>query len=244
MSFTQNDYYRKQLSDTAGKVYDHLLSNIHKLAFESGITVSRSFKATPEDMYKAYFALRNDRPEYYFLDRQLHLEGYLLGYIKATSPRRFSREQIFRINRLLRREVADILEKTCHNNVYIREGRIYEEIAKRYKYKDGLYAHDLSGPVVFKQAVCEGLSKLLVLVLREAGIPAIEVRGLMKGQGHSWAAAYINGHKYYLDVTQDLECNSFTGMGKRYFNLSEQEILRDHTICNLAEEKKCLILHS
>lgn len=237
MDTMQRDFYRQQLNVRSAAVYDHMLMNIRELALHNGITIRGTCKSSVDDVYMAYFALRNDRPEYFFLDKQLRLEVYPWGKMTASYPKRFTESQIFRINNLLRKEVSDILEKTYDSSIYIREEKIYAEIAVRYRYGgNGLYAHDLSGLLVFRQAVCEGLSKLLVLTLREAGIPAIEVRGSMFGVGHSWTAAYIGGNKYHLDVTQDLRCNSFGVISRRYFNLSEPAILRDHTINSLQEE--------
>lgn len=225
-----HEYYRNQLTKNGQKIYDQILLNIHKLALNGTIELYGFYSEhSLDDAVKAYIALRDDRPEFYFLDHRVEVILSFPGVLRIKQKKRFTMEQISRINALLRKEIAYILEKSRDSNVLIREKKIYRSIATAYRYKEGDLSHDLSGLLVYKEGVCEALAGLLVVALREAGIPAIKVHGRARNENHCWTKVWINGQSYHLDVTWDL---SFSKMFAhfRYFNVTEDVILRDHII--------------
>lgn len=224
------EYYKNQLTRQGQRIYDLLLNNIHKLALD-GVVVLYGFysEQSLSDAADAYIALRDDRPEFYFLDNKVEVILSFPGNLKIQQDKRFTFTQIKRINSLLRKEVENILEKCEDSDVLVKEKKIYWLIATSYRYKDGDLSHDLSGLIVYKEGVCEAIAGLLVIALREAGIPAIKVHGRVRNENHCWAKVWVKGQPYHLDVTWDLASHKAFVLF-RYFNVTENVILRDHTI--------------
>lgn len=224
------EYYRGFLSTEGKKFYDLILKNIRGLAIDGKITLYGLFSQQDlEDASKAYMALRDDRPEFYFMDNQVQGILSFPGRMVIKQNKRFTYDQIKRINNILRKSIGEILEINNPKSVIDIERQIYRKIATSYTYRAGVYSHDLSGLLVYKEGVCESLSGILVVALREAGIPAAKVRGFAKNEPHCWTKVQINGQEYHLDVTWDMEYAKLS-LFLRYFNVSEKKILRDHVI--------------
>jgi hypothetical protein len=91
------------------------------------------------------------------------------------------------------------------------------------------------GLLMYKTGVCSGISKLVKIVFDYLNVECMLVSGTaVSGDGkppesHMWNIVSINGNTYHLDVTFNL---TQTKSVKRYdyFNLSDAEIMRDHTI--------------
>lgn len=224
------EFYRNSLTERGKYFYDKIVRNISMLASKGVIEISGSFSEQDlKEVSAAYLALKIDRPEYYFMDNKVVVVIPCPWKLRITQNKRFTEQQIHRINKLLREDISDILEKSKHSSVLIRERNIYREIIKGYRYKVGEYSFDLSGLMVYRYGVCEALSGLLVLALRESGIPAIKIHGTVGNELHCWAMAWINQIPYHLDVTWDMNASWFFTSFK-YFNLTEEEISRDHII--------------
>jgi len=224
------EYYRNQLSNQGQEIYDSLLRNISRLAKDGEVEIHGFYtEQNLSDAADAYIALRDDRPEYYFLDNRIRVILTSPGILKIKQEKRFTYTQIKRINALIRKEIGSILTNCTSSDLLVREKKIYRRIASNYKYKDGELSHDISGLIVYKEGVCESLSGLLVIALREAGIPARKVYGRARNENHTWTKAWINGSPYHLDITWDLTSHKMFPIF-RYFNVSENVILRDHII--------------
>lgn len=222
-------FYRSRLNKREVFFYDGLLRNIRQLALCGEVCFPGKYdKEAAEELFAAYHALREDRPEYYFMTNTVRSSQNGDG-ITLYQEVRFSREHLLRINNLLRATLCEITEGCSGLPVVDREQLVYARIAGRYSYDRGDLSHDLSGLLVLGSGVCEALSSLLVVSLREVDIPAIKLRGYGKKTLHSWCVALINGRARHLDVTWDLgsKGNPFLF---RYFNLTEKEIKRDHTL--------------
>lgn len=224
------EYYKNMLTPSSQRIYEKILENINKLARNGYVELHGFYSShSLEDAANAYIALKDDRPEFYFMDNTIRVTLSPLGVLKIEQNKRFTFSQIKRINNLLRREIKKILNSSNTSNVLIKEKRIYKKIAATYKYNEGELSHDLSGLLVYKEGVCEALAGLLVIALREAGIPAIKVNGIAKNENHCWTKAWIDGTPYHLDVTWDLPLVKLCGHC-RYFNVTEDVIKRDHRI--------------
>lgn len=230
MDLLMHEYYKRQLTPQAQRIYDQLLEKIHEIA-KGGSCELRGWydRGAEKDACAAYMALRTDCPEYFFLGNEVEVSFLFPRKLIVRQNSRFTYDQIKRINALLRARVRTIVESSRDVSICKTEKNIYRNIAKSYRYKEGTYAHDLSGLLLYKEGVCEALSGLLVVALREAGIPAIKVHGVAKRENHCWTKAWINGQPYHLDVTWDLAYMPFFNHF-RYFNVTEDVIKRDHKI--------------
>jgi transglutaminase/protease-like cytokinesis protein 3 len=112
-----------------------------------------------------------------------------------------------------------------------------------YDYSFSDYSFSVLGPILNKTGVCQGIAKFVKLALDYVGVDCTVVAGKAKNpadgsdstEGHMWNIVTINGKKYHLDVTFDLTVKNNL---KRYdyFNLSDFDIKKDHTITTAVPE--------
>ena len=230
-------FYRDQLkSEQARAFYNEMINSISRgneggifpLAFSNRAAASR-------DAFDALQALRYDRPEFFFLSRSSRtvLRGERLVLMNEVL---YTPEQILRIQTHLNRELDRLVAGTAHLPEWEREKRIYERLIRRLTYVDHSedrvpkdYDHNVVGPLLQGSGVCEGFSCLLMLALRKAGIPCIRVSGHGKNEAHCWNMAWIEGSPVHLDITWD-SVNDRGDVGFFYFNLTDEQITRDHRI--------------
>ena len=122
-----------------------------------------------------------------------------------------------------------------------KEKYVHDFCLDHYTYDHSFsdYSYSILGPVINKTAVCEGISKFVKLALGYLVVDCTVVVGKAKNprddsdsnECHMWNIVTINGKKYHLDVTFDM---TIGGSIKRYdyFNLSDTNIKKDHTITN------------
>lgn len=105
---------------------------------------------------------------------------------------------------LTRKQVHEIqnkaLEKLRHSSVF---GELRDSSVK------GLCDYTLVGPMKSKYGACESVSKLLVYLCRQAGIPAVLVTGKCRGNGHAWVKVWAKNRVRYIDITEIQECPLF-----------------------------------
>ncbi len=84
------------------------------------------------------------------------------------------------------------------------------------------------GPLLYRRAVCEGISKFACLVLRQLGVDAAVAVGRHRGVGHSWNVyRHEDGRIAYTDITFDIALKN-TPAAYRYFDLDRAAMGRDH----------------
>lgn len=221
------EYYKHTLNLQAQRIYECLIDNIGKLALGEEVTISIIEAHSTKDVSDAYTALRLDRPEYYFLGHFIQLKSRTFGIVSIQQRIKYSKDHIVRMNKILRRMTDEIVSDVKELPMLEREKKIYRRIGKSFNYKDGMYSHDLSGLIVYKDGVCESIAGMLVVAFREAGIPAIVVHGYARGEGHRWCKVWIDDKEYYVDVTWDMT-NCKNGFRLKYFNLTYEQMSKDH----------------
>ena len=107
-----------------------------------------------------------------------------------------------------------------------------------YDYSFGDYSFSVLGPILDKKAACEGISKFVKLALDYLKVENIVVFGKAidpvngsKPERHAWNIVYVDGSPYHLDVTFDMTIKKRINRYD-YFNLSDDDIKREHTIIN------------
>ena len=142
-------------------------------------------------------------------------------------------------------QLAAVVEKIRNqvcitDSQYQRELRIHDFLCRNITYLDeGEQSHSIIGPLLFHRGVCDGLSKAAKVLLQECGIVSHVIKGTAalssnQYEPHAWNVVCIGNKWYHLDVTFD-NTLSRTGIRYDYFNLSTDEIMRDHNIENAAE---------
>ena len=221
-------FYRSFLTPQGQAFYDRLHAQLLQGDFSGEISFAISdLDTSAEDCFAAYKALRDDKPDLFFL-------GYPLEFCRNGDsgtlkfPILYTPETIERIWTQVRRYLCKITRETADKSMVDREALIYGRIAKSMTYKDqhDYRDHSLVGPVLFKEGVCEGQNALLLLCLRRVGIPCIKVYGKTKAdEWHCWTVAWIDAKPVHCDVTWERQP---AAEGFKYFNLTDDEISTNH----------------
>ena len=223
------EYYRNQLTKRGKSFYDIINRQIHEEDY-SGKTVFklRQGDSVSGDAFAAYKAIRDDHPEYFFLDHHSEfISSSNTGTLKYTVL--YPPQEIRRIRLQLRKTIFRIVRGTADLPEAERERIVYERIAKKMSYTNHYDArdHNIVGPVLLSNGVCEGQNALLLLCLRRVGIPCIKVYGTTaRGGSHCWTMAWVNGTPVHCDVTWDKAVEGYVRFN--YLNLSDEQIGADH----------------
>ena len=116
-----------------------------------------------------------------------------------------------------------------------REQYVHDFLCENVRY-DKLkkpYSHEIIGPLGQGVGVCEGIAKAAKILLDNLGIwNTIAISDAAPDRGikyrHAWNVVKIGGTYRHLDVTFDLSLSREGLVRHDYFNLSDQQILRDH----------------
>lgn len=88
-------------------------------------------------------------------------------------------------------------------------------------------------------AVCQGYTEAFSLLCYYAGIQSHYVIGTGNNFGHSWNIVRINQKWYHVDVTWDDPVDLIDLRRYDYFLISDQQIMKDHTIESYSEKHTC-----
>ena len=94
--------------------------------------------------------------------------------------------------------------------------------------------HNIYGTLIEKQAVCDGISKTLKLVLNNYNMDCIVVTGKLKKESHAWNMVKLDDNWYNLDTTSDksVKTSDKNYVIHSYFNINNDLILNTHSFDN------------
>ncbi|MBR3971896.1 MAG: hypothetical protein IKJ83_03295 [Ruminococcus sp.] len=132
-------------------------------------------------------------------------------------------------------------------SAYEKEIYLHDEFIERCEYadkedisRDDFRIYTSLGGLVDNYAVCEGYSRSMQILLSLAGIETYYVFGEGNDNLHMWNVINLDGIWYHLDPTWN---DGTYGVDYSHFNLSEEEILTDHSLSpyywELTEEEIC-----
>lgn len=117
---------------------------------------------------------------------------------------------------------------------YKREKYVHDWLIDNCQYdSDAIYlkkkwaSFNVYGAIVGREAVCEGYSKAMQLLLNNVGIYCRLISGDAKNIPHEWNLAYIDKKWYHVDVTWN---DSSQARLYNYFNVNDDIIKLDHKI--------------
>lgn len=202
------------------------------------ITVSGS-SLTDGQVVQTITAFLHDHPEIFWISNRY---GYstlsnkttvqIYSVIPASECEKFSRR--------VTAEVEKVLQKLpTEGDTLDREIFLYENLIKNCQYDDegaaddqDWRAHSIVGVFLDGEAVCEGYSRALQLLLNQSGIPSMVVTGTASG-AHMWNLVRIDGQWYHADATWD--DNGETPV-YQYLNLTDEMIGKDHQLYPQADQ--------
>ncbi|MBR6689142.1 MAG: hypothetical protein IKL68_03920 [Clostridia bacterium] len=236
-------YYYNQLTEEQKIQYVKIDQGIQEL--EQGIHFGFVKNAeVKSDVIIVLAAIYNDRPEYYYLPQDYNVKSIKLGPVEYT---------ILKLNYTVRdkkeREMKDleldqiveqIVYDATHDQMtdYEKELALHDALVKKVNYfefenieKIPVEKHTAYEALVNNSAVCDGISKAYQLLLKKAGIYSIMVTGKIGEIAHAWNIVKVDGEYYHVDPTSNaIEVNGRRQVMHRYFNLSDKEFKKTHTI--------------
>ncbi len=189
-----------------------------------------------------------DHPQVFWLESSFaYYSTNTLTYLQLNSG--LSASEIEQEARAMRKNINDIFSGMPENlRMYDRELYLHDEFAQRCTYADTsdvqtdkFRVYTSLGGLVDYNAVCEGYSRAMQVLLSLSGIETYYVSGVGNEDLHMWNCVNIDGDWYYLDVTWDDNDNGETDYD--HFNITTQQLLIDHTISplfwELSEDEIC-----
>ena len=223
-------FYGDRLPGQARRFYDVLDSRLAGADYRAEVPLTLEERDRADrDAFAACKALRHDRPGYFFLGRKMTFfssdgrEGRLRMQILYTPA------EIETLKTTFRQKMLPLMAGTADKSLVQREELIYSRLARQLRYQNtrSEQEHNLVGPMLASRGVCEGQNALLLYCLRRAGVTCVQVLGKGRTENHCWAMVWLNGEPVHCDVTWEKPGKGV--MLYRYFNLTDEQIARDHS---------------
>lgn len=205
-------------------------------------TVNFDFKLTANEANRAYEVYMEDHPEEFFLGKASYTMDQNKNVIKFTlksSAMELSTAEIAKLENQVLDKVNKIVVKLFPNGVYKNEIEtvrvVHDYLINNIKYDvthEAEHSHDMYGALINGRSVCEGYAESFMHIMRLCGIECFMVNGVLHGVNHVWNMVKLDGSWYHIDVTSDDPILSSGEQVLRfdYFNLTESEIKKTHTI--------------
>lgn len=202
------------------------------------ITV-RSGSLTDGQVVQALTAFLHDHPEVFWISNRY---GYSTGENRTVVQLYavVSPSECETLSQRVTKEAAQILQKLpAGADALEKEIYLYEQIIQSCQYDEegaaddqDWRAHSIVGIFLDGEAVCEGYSRALQLLLNQCGVPSMVVTGTAGGS-HMWNLVRIDGQWYHADATWDDHGEEPL---YRYLNLTDAMIAEDHTLYPQADQ--------
>ena len=191
------------------------------------------------DVELAYYALRNDRPEYFWIPNEYSLRsngnGFDFRFVEKDSDWVCSEKQRAELEREIKAELAEFLKTVGDEDTeYQLELAAHDRICDRVTYdnaalispENNAHAWSIVGGIVGGKAVCEGYSRAFQVMMYMMGIDCSLVTGVMS-QSHMWNTVKIDGDWYHVDTTSD---DTESGFYHFFFNVTDEYIQKGRTV--------------
>lgn len=222
-------FYRDRLRPQGKTFYDGMLAQFSREDYSGRVTLPVSQPGSlGADCQEAFQALRDDHPELFWLGTRYELIQFP-GQAAVRCDVLYKARDIPRIRRQLYRRMEQLLHGTAGMPPLQAECLVYRRIAMQLRYVNNqdYRDHNIVGPVLQGTGVCEGYTAMLLLCLRQLGIPCIKVYGRSRQDSrHCWSMVWLEGECVHCDVTWDMPRDGILFFD--YFNLSDRQISRDH----------------
>ena len=237
------NYYRQfeRLNEQQQYIYRVLYAAANQM-IEGWFRLDVNSKNNSRDIALAFQALSNDHPEMFWLPYNYLLRKTNSATQFAFSYQKNGRDYDYLISaeerdgmcRALEKKAAEILAE-CPEDPFKAEVYLHDRLCKIITYddhSDNSMVYTAYGALVEGKAVCEGYARAMQYLCQRSGIPCTLVIGEYGGEGHMWNLIQLDDEWYHLDITWD---DSDDISRYYFFNLTDKEIMQDHTISPLAE---------
>lgn len=214
---------------------------------EGFVRLGNYYSDCERDTAIAYKAFLSDNAEIFWMPK-----SYILGTTSSSKNKKlaiafqYSKEDTqnsYNVSKQSRDELKKELESVCKRvidtvqkleNEYEKEKYINDYLCDNVEYTEqGEFVSTAYGALVKGTALCEGYARAFKLLCNKAGIECELIVGEAEGEGHMWNRVNIEKKLSYVDVTWNdrSQMRTYT-----YFNISEEQLLYDHTIAPFFSE--------
>ncbi|MCQ2479538.1 MAG: hypothetical protein MJ120_02770 [Clostridia bacterium] len=227
-------YYFSRLSELQKKAYNNILKEITEAedTFPEKIEVPLM---ESDELTQVYEAVAYDNPEImcFGTGASIITEGdFCFFKPEYTMIPAEMRERTAYLAQLADNICANLPENASS---FSKELAIHDYLVKKCYYNNDSDDSTMAYTCVYKgYASCEGYAKATKYFLEKAGINSICVAGEARNlsgesERHMWNIVNIDGRFYHLDTTWDDPVKSGSSVSHIYFNLSDEEIRKDHS---------------
>ncbi len=191
------------------------------------------------DLEAAYYALRCDRPEYFWVPSSYTIrtstDSMEICFAKNDNDWLYTKSQRREIEDDIREELSDFIEVLDEDmSEYELELAIHDYLAEKTVYDhDALldsdkynYAWTIVGAFKKGKAVCEGYSRAMQLMCYAVGIECTLITGVTS-ELHMWNLVKIDGEWYHVDLTAN---DADSGTYHFFFNVTTEYMLKGREI--------------
>lgn len=231
--------------------YDNISDLVSKQIYDKIADVSQNVEGevinfdgdiSEKQIYEAIEAYKNDHPEvfwiksgykYYKINSTTHIElYYTMTGDELVSAKSRLESKLDSIVKAAPKN-AGVYEYELYANNYIIDNCVYDDTAAQAEGVVG-NENDAYGALVEQRAVCEGYARAFKLLCNKLGIECVNITGTAENRAHQWNCANIDGEWYHVDTTWNDSEGEWTK--NDYFNLTDEQIEKDHTINRLFAE--------
>lgn len=237
---------------THDRYYYSLLSGREQQLYKKIYEAMRAFKKkvtfvclAPFDLKKIMRYIDWDNPELFYVDFTFSHNDFLIGseiYLDYYYPI----EEIRRKNAEIKKIALKVLKKVSGTTAYEKELQlhdllikniIYDEEALQNREKFKWRSATILGGLIYKAAICEGVAKLMKVLLNALDIECIvaigksnDISGASERQDvdHAWNIVKIDDKWYHTDVTFDMGISQKNFVRHDYYNMMDEQISLDH----------------
>lgn len=191
------------------------------------------------DVEVAYHALRNDRPEYFWLPTSYTLrssgDSYEICFAERADRWLYTAVDRRKYEAEIRKSLSEFLNTLDSDaSEFDREVAAHDMLADSIDYdhaalespKEHLGAWNIVGAFCDGTAVCEGYSRAMQIMCFMMGIDCAVVTGVTT-EPHMWNLVKINGSWYHLDLTSN---DGDNGVYHFFLNVTTDYMLKGRTI--------------
>ena len=246
LEIKNSSYYYEKLTDEQKKIYKAVAVAIKNLDSSAKIK-DYSFTEDNTTMKDVKAAIQNlflDHPEVFYVSND-----YTVSTIELLNSNRIEIDLAYLVkdksdlNKKIT-EIKNVIEPIVNDaknmDKFDAELYIHDKICEMctyYKYSSiedvPEECHTIYGCLVSKQAVCDGMSKALQVMLDNVGIENILVTGNLQNQAHAWNMVKLDENWYHVDITSNKSVRNESGKEEiihSYFNITSERIKKTNSI--------------
>ena len=246
LEIKNSSYYYEKLTDEQKKIYKTVAVAIKNLDSNAKIKEYNftDDNTTMKDVKAAIQNLFLDHPEVFYVSND-----YTVSTIELLNSKRIEIDLKYLVkdkNDLNKKitEIKNVIDPIINDaknmDKFDAELYIHDKICEMctyYKYSNieavPEECHTIYGCLVNKQAVCDGLSKSLQIMLDKVEIDNILVTGNLQNQAHAWIMVKLDDNWYHMDITSNKSVRNESGKEEiihSYFNITSERIKKTNSI--------------